>query len=129
MRLIGLMALTALAGNLWAGPQPATGPVKAQQILYLSGVHTMQGTIYKPKGEGPFAAVVFNQATKNSNETEPFSAIAQLFTRQGYVFFVPGKHQLGPDDTEDDSNKDEKVLQNHEKHAANIKAAVVWLRA
>ena len=102
----------------------------AQRALFLSGDHTLQGFIYKPAGKGPFPAIVFNQASTDSpgaTITEPFANLAKLFTSRGYVFFVPGRHALPDSETDKKMNKAERLTRTHEKHAANIAAAVKWL--
>ena len=102
----------------------------AQRALFLSGEHTLQGFIYKPAGTGPYPAIVYNQASTDSpgaTITEPFAGLAKLFTSRGYVFFVPGRHALSDSESDKKLNKADRLTRTHEKHAANIAAAVKWL--
>ena len=99
----------------------------AQRALFLSGDHTYQGFVYKPAGEGPFPAVVYNQAffTNAKDGNQPFAALARVFTSNGYVFFVPGRHHL----IDDEGKKLEKTkfIRSHELQAAIIVAGMKWL--
>src|SRR5688572_14345565 len=79
-----------------AGVQEMIAQEKSQTTLFLSGSHTLQARIYKPKGKGPFPAVIFNQHSTKPlpSEGDPFPALAKIFNTHGYVFFVPGRHEF-----------------------------------
>ena len=99
----------------------------AQRALFLSGDHTYQGFIYKPSGNGPFPAIVYNQAFMNSPKdgNQPFASLAKLFTSHGYVFFVVGRHPLV--DAEGKKLEKQKLFKSHEMHGVIIASAMKWL--
>lgn len=108
---------------------------KPQRVLYLSGVQTLVGYLYKPEGKGPFPSVVFSQAgithLSNTGTPDPYPALAQIFTRRGYAFFVPGRHAAGQQEQQEEDNsggKYQKMLENNEKHGANLAAAIMALK-
>jgi len=107
--------------------------VNGERALYLSGNQTLVGCIYRPTGSGPFPAVVFNQnstgSLNQSGPVDPFPALAKIFTQKGYVLFVPGRHELGESENDKKKDTDASIMHRHEAHAANIIAAVAWVKA
>src|SRR5688500_9360941 len=125
------LALTGIIFGLAGTPKAAAEP-KQQRALFLSGNHTLLGSIYKPEGRGPFPAVIFNQNAANpakANEADPFFALAKVFTSQSYVFFVPGRHKpfKAPRENQNEGGKAQKFIQSNQHHASNIVPAVGWL--
>jgi dienelactone hydrolase len=123
-----LYALAVALFVLW--PTLSRSEVSPETVFYLSGNHTLQGHLYKPKGPGPFPSIVFNQSLLNNltpGQEKPFQTLAQMFTSKGWVFFVPGRHTLA---AMNEKNKDgtSGMVRAHEKHGANIAAAVSWLK-
>lgn len=115
---------------------------EAQRAIYLSGNQTLLGCIYKPRGDGPFPAVIFNQhGTRSFNgpTLDPFPELAKLYNDRGYVLFIPGRHatqQTEDSESEKDSGvasniaaQGKKVMENHQVHVENITASVQWLRS
>lgn len=104
--------------------------IKGERALYLSGNQTLVGCIYRPKGLGPFPAVVFNQnSTETLNQSgpvDPFPQLAKIFVSKGYVLFIPGRHEPG---NSGGKGEDTRILQRHEAFAENIVGAVAWLKA
>jgi carboxymethylenebutenolidase len=126
-----------IAALLVLGIAPvASAQLTAERALYLSGNQTLMGCIYRPKGKGPFPAVVFNQNTakalNQSGVLDPFPQLAKVFVSKGYVLFIPGRHAGGNNQDDEEKGKkdsDGKVMENHEANAANILAAVAWVKA
>lgn len=113
-------------------PMKTLGQNAPERVFYLSGVHTLNGHLYKPSGKGPFPTVVFNQAGlngANTGQVKPYATLAQMFTSKGWAFFVPGRHTLGPTNEKvEKTDAGESLLREHEKQAANISAAISWLK-
>jgi dienelactone hydrolase len=132
MKTINYLSLAGLSCAFFA--QTALAETKPERVLYLSGNQTLNGYVYKPQGNGPFPAVIFNQASlfpgRLPQEYDPFPGLAKMFNSQGYVLFVPGRHQVYEDDlTGKAATKDQKLIASHEQHAANIIGALQFLRA
>lgn len=131
MRIKHLAQLTGVIFLLWSAT--TMGQNAPSRVLYLSGVHTLDGYLYKPKGSGPFPAVVYLQPSMNQPKANPQPAfkLAEIFTSQGYAFFVPGRHQIGSEEASGQGQKknDGKLFLAHEKQAANFAAAVSWLKS
>lgn len=127
MRTLGFGMI--LAGILAGTPVMAED--NPQRVLYVSGVHTLNGYIYKPEGQGPFPAVIFNQPQMNDGDRTPFAELAGVFLSRGYVFFVPGRHILGPvlEKEKLGTSAEQKLLNEHQKQAANILSATKWLKS
>lgn len=118
---------------LAAFPAKMTAQSAPERVLFLSGVHTLAGHVYKPAGKGPFPAVVYNQASMNTvpAKAKPFETLAHMFTSKGWAFFVPGRHQLGPvkENRDQKPGPDELLFREHDKQAANLTGAVAWLKS
>jgi dienelactone hydrolase len=125
-------------------PQPALAPGQdpGEAITYHSGPYELQGTIYKPKGPGPFPAVLWNHGSNKDPAPQP--ELAAFYTRHGFVLFTPIRHGHGgmPGDYIVDLNdrflaehkNNEMVAWKlmvplHEVYNADVAAALDWLKA
>src|SRR5262245_289617 len=88
--------LTALA--LCLGAPAAVG--QYQDFFYPSGNLRIQAYLYKPDGEGPFPAVIYNHGSRDGRERtpSPFPHIGAMLTRAGYVVLVPERRGYGKSD-------------------------------
>lgn len=120
---LALRLLVLLAASLAVD---GMAQLKSERALYLSGNQTLQGVIYRPKGPGPFPAVVFNQSTPKAvnqgKSADVFPELAKIFVNKGYIFFVPGRHLPGKVEPEDKPMLKDLL-------ADNIVAAVAWVKA
>jgi carboxymethylenebutenolidase len=67
-----------------------------ETISFRSGDLTLQGTIYKPQGPGPFPAVLFNHGSApGMMSKEAFDVLGPVFTSHGWVFFGPYRRGQG----------------------------------
>src|ERR1051326_264532 len=59
----------------------------AQSIKYPSGNLKLPGWLYRPPGNGPFPAVIWN----HGSEKHPLAQaeLARFYTQHGFVFLVP----------------------------------------
>jgi dienelactone hydrolase len=83
--LLPAIALVALAG--------AAGAAEPQQVTFPSGNLELRGFIFKPEGNGPFPAVLYNHGSEKRPGSKP--AIGNFFAGNGYVLFVPHRRGHG----------------------------------
>jgi carboxymethylenebutenolidase len=89
----GLRALL-FSGLFWSlFPKVSAG---AEVVSFPSGKLTLQGTLYKPEGPGPFPAVVYNHGSAAGMLSEQaFEALGPVFASHGWVFFGPYRRGQG----------------------------------
>jgi carboxymethylenebutenolidase len=67
-----------------------------ETVSFRSGDLTLQGTIYKPQGAGPFPAVVYNHGSApGMMSKQAFDALAPVFTSRGWILFGPYRRGQG----------------------------------
>jgi carboxymethylenebutenolidase len=72
-----------------ASPEP-------EVVSFRSGELTLQGTLYKPEGKGPFPAVVYNHGSAPGMlSKQAFEALGPVFASHGWVFFGPYRRGQG----------------------------------
>jgi hypothetical protein len=59
---------------------------RPELIAFQSGDLELKGFIWKPSGDGPFRAVLWNHASEKNPGT--VESVATYFVEKGYVFFV-----------------------------------------
>src|SRR5579862_7059094 len=65
-------------------------------VTFPSGDITLHGVLYKPKGAGPFPAVVYNHGSAAGMlSKQAFDALGPVFARHGWVFFGPYRRGQG----------------------------------
>jgi dienelactone hydrolase len=68
----------------------------ADIVTFPSGAITLHGVVYKPKGRGPFPAVVYNHGSAAGMQSkEAFDALGPVFASHGWVFFGPYRRGQG----------------------------------
>jgi carboxymethylenebutenolidase len=123
-------------------PELAPGQAPAENVSYRSGGFTLKGEIYKPKGAGPFPAVIWNHGSNKMPGPQP--ELAAFFNSKRFVFFAPLRHGHGglPGDYIVDLNDklfaqhpvDEReawkrMVPLHDVYNADVAAAVQWLKS
>jgi dienelactone hydrolase len=74
-----------------AGPSSA-----AETVSFPSGDLTLHGSLYKPQGAGPFPAVLYNHGSAAGMlSVEAAEVLGPVFTRRGWVFFMPYRRGQG----------------------------------
>src|SRR5262245_66683179 len=70
------------------------------EVFYPSGGLRIQAYLYKPEGDGPFPAVVYNHGSRIGRERQsaPFEHIGRPLTGAGYVVLVPEPRCYGRSD-------------------------------
>lgn len=91
-RLLVIALATALALAV-CGSIRAQSAATPTEVTFPSGNLTLHGFIYKPDGDGPFPAVLWNHGSERKPGWLP--DVAPLFLKAGYVLFIPHRHGQG----------------------------------
>jgi carboxymethylenebutenolidase len=68
----------------------------AEVVSFPSGKLTLQGMLYKPKGTGPFPAVLYNHGSAPGMlSKQAFETLGPVFADHGWVFFGPFRRGQG----------------------------------
>jgi Xaa-Pro aminopeptidase/dienelactone hydrolase len=70
-----------------------TRPLNGTVVAFPSGTLTLHGVMWKPEGQGPFPAVLFNHGSEFAPRDLP--ELGPLFARHGYVLFGPTRRGHG----------------------------------
>ena len=70
--------------------QTSPAPV---EVTFSSGSLVLHGFLYKPEGQGPFPAVLWNHGSERRPGWLP--EVSPLFLSHGYVFFIPHRRGHG----------------------------------
>ena len=74
----------------------AADPVQPEIVRYADAPQPLAGELFKPPGPGPFPAVVWDHGSAPGMlNSEASGAIAPLFVRAGWVFFMPYRRGQG----------------------------------
>jgi carboxymethylenebutenolidase len=114
--------------------------VPGETVSFRSGDLTLQGTIYKPQGAGPFPAVLYNHGSApGMMSKQAFDALAPVFTSHGWILFGPYRRgqglsaKAGPyilDQIKAAADKPAAMVRLLETdHLQDQLAALAWLRA
>jgi dienelactone hydrolase len=79
--------------------QPAMKP-PYETVFFPSGNLKIEGYIYRPQGDGPFPAVIYNHGSRAGFEREerPMARIGTAFVAAGYLVFVVERRGYGRSD-------------------------------
>ncbi len=99
------MSIRALGSRLFIGGLFLSGGVAAApagnqagltapaEVTFRSGDRLLHGFIYKPEGNGPFRAVLWNHGSERRPGWLP--QLGSLFVTRGYIFFIPHRSGQG----------------------------------
>jgi dienelactone hydrolase len=82
--------LLAIAVAVFAGTACAVEP---ELVSFASGKQELRGLLFKPEGNGPFPAVLYNHGSEKLPGSKP--EIGNFFAANGYVLFVPHRRGQG----------------------------------
>ena len=82
----GLLWLAAMWPVCSAGAEP-------EEVAFRAEGATLHGFIFRPAGDGPFPAVLYNHGSERLPGTKP--QIGAFFASKGYVLFVPHRRGQG----------------------------------
>ncbi len=115
-------AASSQAAAALASPTPGAAEAK---VYFISDGLKLVGYLYKPAGNGPFPAIVWNHGGEESlDEGSEFDAIADAFVPQGYVVFAPVRR--GQPGSEGESIQDE--LKEERKVNGDAAAQVLFAK-
>jgi carboxymethylenebutenolidase len=125
------LAILTAALLFFALPRGIVLAAQPEEVRFSSGKVTLHGFLYKPEGNGPFPAILYNHGSERKPGTKP--ELGKFFSAKGYVFFVP--HRLGhgrsPNDSHIDSLYDQgarSIVSLHEFHLGDQLAALSYLK-
>src|SRR5262245_30987332 len=104
------------------------------EVFYPSGGLRIQAYLYKPEGDGPFPAVVYNHGSRIGRERQsaPFEHIGRLLTGAGYVVLVSERRGYGRSDgatwPEDVGKSRGRTVARLDEETDDVLAAVDFLR-
>jgi dienelactone hydrolase len=86
----GTLVLVSTAPHVVAAPIERA---MSELVTFSSGDLALKGFVWRPKGRGPFPAILWN----HGSEKLPGAAdlVAPFFVSRGYVFFVPHRRGQG----------------------------------
>ena len=69
---------------------PTEVRVARQRVAFSSGDLTLSGILFKPQGDGPFPALIWNHGSEKApGVSRQFDTVASIFVPMGYVVFAP----------------------------------------
>ena len=115
-------------------------------IMFRSGQWTFNGYLYKPEGNGPFPAVIWNHGHHEHLTKQPpaeYDELAKLYTRDGIVFLIPDRHVhdisrsdysrglqvLLESDPKGEAAKEKMAAEELEINTSDVLAACDWLKS
>ena len=119
--------------------EPAQSPPAPVEVAFSSGGLVLHGFLYKPEGQGPFPAVLWNHGSERRPGWLP--EVSPLFLSHGYVFFIPHRrgHGRSPGEYVMDlldranqsggsSARNRKLVELMEQHLQDQMAALAYLK-
>ena len=98
-RVATFTAALAIAANAFAqasNDAAAGAHVAAQKVSFKSDGLSLVGFLYKPEGDGPFPALIWNHGSEHHPEAgSQFDSVASIFVPAGYVVFAPVRRGHG----------------------------------
>jgi dienelactone hydrolase len=112
----------------------------AQVVHYQSGGRRLPGYLYKPAGDGPHPAVLWNHGSEKEPRAQP--ELARFYTQHGFVFFAPIRHGHGNTDgpyivdlqkeiaerEKDPAISRREQVKMHDVYNEDVVAALAWLK-
>ena len=112
----------------------------AKDVSFPSNGLQLRGWIYKPEGDGPFPAIIWNHGSEKNPVRHP--ELGMFYTQHGYVLFLPVRHghDGSPGVYIQDALKqfaasrksrqavERKAVELHELYNGDVGAAVAWLK-
>lgn len=130
--------VTFFVAALLTASQYASGQTAQPQLIgFKSSDLELKGFIWKPPGDGPFPALLWNHGSEKSPGS--VDSVAPHFVSKGYVFFVPHRRGQGRspgpyimDELNRAGSKGERgqlLVNLHETHLEDQLAALEYLQA
>jgi len=102
-----------------------------EEVKFPSGNLVLHGFLYRPQGNGPFPAILYNHGSEEKPGSKP--ELGEFFSGKGYVFFVPHRrgHGRSPHDAYVESLRAQGVsgaIALHETHLEDQLAALSYFK-
>jgi dienelactone hydrolase len=129
---LAVAAIIVLVGVAMSPGVPAAPSYT--EIFYPSGGLRIQAYLYRPEGDGPLPAVVYNHGSRIGRERQavPFEHIGRLLTGAGYVVLVSERRGYGRSDgatwPEDVGKSRGRTVARLEEETDDVLAAIDFLR-
>src|SRR5258706_2709512 len=94
---VAAVILSGTVPTMGQSPIPTLAPnIMKQRVTFKNGDLTLVGFLFKPSGDGPFPAIIWNHGSEQNPGTGPeFDAVANIFVPAGYVVFAPMRRGHG----------------------------------
>lgn len=129
-RYVSMLALMVVAQSVgWCQSKP-------EEVVFSGGERELHGFLWKPEGNGPFRAVVWNHGSEKLPGSQP--TLAKFYTEHSYVFFVPHRRGQGrsPGEYIQDrvaqappGERGRRMVELQQAEVEDVIAALVYLRA
>src|SRR5262245_6638923 len=135
MGILHCRILRRLAGAALFALAAAAGAAEPQLVTFPSGNLELRGFLFKPDGNGPFPAVLYNHGSEKHPGTK--SEIGDFFAGRGYVVFVPHRRGQGRSPgnyimdelaTADRGMRGQRLVELHERQLEDVVAALNYLK-
>lgn len=94
--VMGICALGACRGSGAKGADAAPVVLTGEVVTFSSGDLALHGLLYRPKGPGPFPAVLYNHGSApGMMSASAAEALGPIFVARGWVFFMPSRRGQG----------------------------------
>lgn len=132
--LFASLLTVAGSGSIAQGQQQAQP--KPQEVTFQSGSLLLHGFLWKPEGNGPFPAVLWNHGSEKLPGWRP--ALGAFYVQHGYVFFIPHRRGQGrsPGDYIEDliaqtppGRRAERMVELQEAAVDDVVAALAFLKS
>jgi len=104
-----------------------------EEVTFASNGFELHGFIYRPEGQGPFPAVLYNHGSERRPGSKP--EVAAVFNAKGYVVFVPHRRghgrSSGPyimDQLGTGPSRGSRMVELLEEQGGDVVAALAYLR-
>ena len=112
------------------------GQAGPEEVVFQSGRLQLHGFIWKPSGNGPFPAILWNHGSEKKPGSQP--TLAGFYTEHGYVFFTPHRRGQGrsPGDYIQDLvaqappfERGRRMMELQDEEVADVVAALDFLKS
>ncbi|HEY0714988.1 MAG TPA: alpha/beta fold hydrolase, partial [Polyangia bacterium] len=130
--IAGVLLVLGACRNDTPTSNETLAPVK---VTYATSPGSLRGFLYRPKGVGPFPAVVFNHGSER--DASNMFGQAMFYVPHGFVLFVPHRRGQGEsadageylDDVWNRSGRDPaRIVELLDAHVDDVAAAVAYVR-
>src|SRR6266540_3375655 len=140
-----VLAAPTLADRIAAhppAPQLAPGQAMGDEVSFSNGAIALKGFLYKPTGNGPFPALIWNHGSEKTPGWQP--ELAAFYNSKSFVFFIPHRHGHGRSPGEYIADVNDRLLEKykdneteawkqmvplHDLYNTDVAAAVEWLKS